>query len=251
MKTEVTLIIPTYNEANYLPVLDKSVKEQKMGNKLEKIVANSPKTNDKTAEIAESLGYTVIEGGLPARGRNAGAEVAKGEILILADCDTQFKPGFLPKALKEFKEKELDVAATIYEPLPTKSKFYDGIHKFVAKLTNNAVKKSAETDHPFMHLVMFIKKDLYQKMGGSDEDIIFGEDAELAKRAVRSYGAKMGVIECDPIRVSMRKAEKKGPIKYYLHCGWLNTVRLFGHEYRRSKSKMKYHETEKLSKANI
>ena len=73
----LSIIIPTYNEEEYLPVLLDSIKSQSFDD-YEIIVADANST-DKTREIAESYGCIVVAGGLPAVGRNNGAKIAKGE----------------------------------------------------------------------------------------------------------------------------------------------------------------------------
>ena len=73
----LSIIIPTYNEEEYLPVLLESIKKQNF-NDYEVIVADANST-DRTREIAKEYGCLIVDGGLPAVGRNNGAKVAKGE----------------------------------------------------------------------------------------------------------------------------------------------------------------------------
>ena len=69
----LSIIIPTYNEEEYLPVLLESIKEQSFDD-YEVIVADANST-DKTREIAKEYGCIVVDGGLPAVGRNNGARI--------------------------------------------------------------------------------------------------------------------------------------------------------------------------------
>ena len=78
MKKELSIIIPTYNEEKGIPILIKSIQAQNYKN-YEIIVADA-KSKDNTVKVAKKLGARVVRGGLPARGRNNGAKVAKGEI---------------------------------------------------------------------------------------------------------------------------------------------------------------------------
>ena len=77
ISVKLSIIIPTYNEEEYLPKLLYSIKEQEFKD-YEIIVADAGSV-DRTREIAESNGCKVIEGGLPAVGRNNGAKIAKGK----------------------------------------------------------------------------------------------------------------------------------------------------------------------------
>ena len=84
---KISIIIPTYNEEEYLPKLLESIKSQDFTD-YEVIVADA-QSDDNTREIAKEYGCIVVEGGLPGPGRNRGAEVAQGEILLFLDSDLE------------------------------------------------------------------------------------------------------------------------------------------------------------------
>ena len=94
----LSIIIPTYNEEEYLPVLLDSIKEQNF--KDYEIIVADANSEDKTREIAEEYGCTVIEGGMPAVGRNNGAKIAKGEYLLFLDSDLKLTDEYLGDVLK-------------------------------------------------------------------------------------------------------------------------------------------------------
>ena len=102
-----SIIIPTYNEEEYLPVLLDSIKEQSFDD-YEIIVADANST-DKTREIAKSYGCIVVDGGLPAAGRNNGAKIAKGEYLLFIDGDDLLVNNILEKSYLKAKEKNIDI----------------------------------------------------------------------------------------------------------------------------------------------
>ena len=60
---KISIIIPTYNEEEYLPKLLESIKSQDFTD-YEVIVADA-QSNDNTREIAKEYGCVVVEGGLP------------------------------------------------------------------------------------------------------------------------------------------------------------------------------------------
>ena len=82
---KLSIVIPAKNEEKYLPKLLASVKKQSFKD-YEIIVADN-NSKDKTKEIAKSYGCKIVKGGLPGKGRNAGAKIAKGEIILFLDAD--------------------------------------------------------------------------------------------------------------------------------------------------------------------
>ena len=102
-----SIIIPTYNEEEYLPKLLESIKSQDFTD-YEVIVADA-QSNDNTREIAKEYGCIVVEGGLPGVGRNKGAEVAKGEVLLFLDSDLELTKNYLANVIEEFEANREDL----------------------------------------------------------------------------------------------------------------------------------------------
>ena len=88
------VIIPAFNEADYLPSTLEAIQrasEHLRGRAdvdVEVIVVDNNST-DETAAIAEAMGATVV--GEPVQGigraRNRGASVAEGDVLVFVDAD--------------------------------------------------------------------------------------------------------------------------------------------------------------------
>ena len=106
----LSIIIPTYNEEEYLPVLLESIKQQDFSD-YEIIVADAD-SKDNTIKIAEEYGCIAAEGGMPAVGRNNGAKVAKGDYLLRLDSDLKLTEDYLAKVIYEFKMERLGIAIT-------------------------------------------------------------------------------------------------------------------------------------------
>lgn len=213
----LTIIIPTLNEENYLPLLLKSIKRQSFKD-YEIIIADANST-DKTVEIAQDIGCQIVNGGLPPKGKNEGARVAKGEMLLFIDADSRIlSDDFLEKILQEFKKRNLDIASFLIYPDENKlDKFIYTFYNIWAKLNQSFL--------PYATNVILVKKEIHQKIGGFDKEIKLAEDHEYARRAGKI--GKFGFIDIEPILTSSRRFEKEGRVKTYFKYGLAGIYVLF------------------------
>ncbi len=202
----LSIIIPTFNEEKYLPILLKEIQKQNF-NDYETIVADAGST-DKTVEIAKSFGCKITKGGLPARGRNEGGKIATGEIFLFLDADNLFlPPNFLKTLLEEFDRRNLDVASfTVYPNGNWFDKFAYGLYNWWVKITQNFLAHATN--------LVLVKKEIFEKVKGFNEEIQIGEDHDFARRT--SQVGKFGFIATEPVLTSTRRFEKDGRLKTYL-----------------------------------
>jgi dolichol-phosphate mannosyltransferase len=112
---ELSLIIPTYNEADNIPELIERVERSLKGRNFEIIVIDD-NSEDGTADIAEKLGAKY--GNVKVLRRNGrlglgsavvdGIRMSSGDLLAVMDADLQHPPELLPKMVKA-AEKGFDV----------------------------------------------------------------------------------------------------------------------------------------------
>ena len=193
----ISVIIPTLNEEEYLPVVLRSVKKQGIRD-LEIIVADAG-SKDRTVEIAKSFGCKVVKGGMPGRGRNAGAKVAKGDILIFLDADANLPSNFLKRFLKEFERRRLDVAGCLMK-IRNKKRIYRMFEKLYELYF-----KSTEKFYPHATNCIVVRAWLHEEIGGFDESIKLGEDFKYIQ-AVSKKG-KFGFLTNVWFHISPRRAE--------------------------------------------
>ncbi len=117
--TELTVVIPTYNEAGNLPVLIDRI--EKLGLNCEVIVVDD-KSPDGTGEIAKRLNSTYGNIRLLSRSSKMGIATAVrdatlvscGEFIAVMDCDMQHPPELLPSMLAEARSGTDMVIASRY-----------------------------------------------------------------------------------------------------------------------------------------
>jgi glycosyltransferase involved in cell wall biosynthesis len=211
--TEVTVsvVIPVLNEADYLADLLLALTQQtRLPNEV--IIADAGST-DSTVHIARQYGARVIEGGLPAAGRNAGAAVATGEIILFLDADVLPTSQFIENILEEFARHELDIATCLVEAISDR-RLYHLLHH-TANLYLIALQKFSPHAPGF---VILIRRDLHHLTGGFDETLTLAEDHDYVQRAA-SHG-RFAVLQHVHLPVSVRRLETDGTIPLIIKYLW-------------------------------
>ena len=202
----LSIIIPTLNEEKYLPSLLEAIKKQTFKD-YEIIIADAG-SGDKTLEIAKNFGCKIVPGGLPARGRNKGAKAAQGDIFLFMDADNiHLSENFLEQLTTDFKKRNLDVASF---PIYPKG---NGIDKLIYGIYNWWV-KSAQKFSVWATNSVLVRKEIFEKINGFNEEIKIAEDHDFAKRAARI--SKFGFIKTEPVLTSTRRFERDGRLRTYL-----------------------------------
>lgn len=201
----LSIIIPTLNEEQYLPQLLESIKRQERDD-MEIIVADAD-SQDKTREIAKQYGCTIVTGGLPAAGRNAGAKVAKGDILIFLDADIVLPNNFFAKGLLEFEERKLDVASCLLNLEGRK-------YQLLMNIFYNIPVLLLEKILPHGAMVIIVKVKIFDAVGGFDEGVKIAEDMYFVRQATRH--GRFGFLRSVRVLTSERRYLKDRGVIIYL-----------------------------------
>ncbi len=201
----ISIIIPTYNEEKYLGNLLDDLRNQTY--KKFEIIISDAFSNDKTRDIAKYFNAIVVDGGKPSVGRNNGAFIAKGDIIVFLDADVRIKNNFIEQALSSFLSKQYDLASGLFDT-STKSLFFKCIYgiwnlsKILRQFTNNP-----DADGQFL---MF-KTNVFKDLNGFRVELVIGEDADIVQRA-KKMGYKFGVLKVKYIP-SERRYKKVGFVR--------------------------------------
>ena len=219
----LSIIIPTLNEEKNLLALLESIKKQGFSD-YEIIVADAG-SKDATVSIAQQYGCAVCEGGLPAKARNNGSKIAKGNVLFFLDADTLLADNFLQKTMDEFARRRLTVAS-----FKLKSQPHSAFEDFLLDAGYNWMMVALENVLAHGATGIVIEKSSFEQLSGYDETITLAEDHDLVRRAAKI--GKFGVIRSVNLYMSTRRFKKDGwittGIKFFLcqlHMIFLGPVR--------------------------
>ncbi len=174
------------------------------------IIVGDSYSKDHTVAIAKGLGAKVVmthrHG--PGAGRNAGAEVAKGEVLIFLDADTWVPHDFVGKVVRYFEEAGVIAATCRYT-------CNDGnpVDRFLYLFASSSLFLFREF-RMFTHLpgfCSFYYRPVFTAMRGFREDLTHVEDGELAYRM--SKQGKLGYVPGLMVATSARRVKKWGYFK--------------------------------------
>jgi len=220
---KVSIIIPALNEEKTLPVLLDSIKAQDFSD-YEVIVADA-NSKDRTREIAAEYGCRVVDGGLPAVGRNAGAAAAVGEFLFFLDADVVLPHGFVRNVYGEMQDRYFDLATCEIRPLSNYR-----LDRVLHRMINLAVFLNLRIDPKAFGFCIFVTRRLFNRVGGFDQTIYVAEDNDFVKRA--SHFRHLHFLASAYIIVSIRRFEKEGRFAYMKKGVKLNLYRAFRGEIR-------------------
>jgi len=198
MTPRISVIIPARDEAARLPRSLESLRRQTLPSSAYEVIVVDDGSRDSTAEIAEAAGARVLSQANrgPASARNAGAQVALGELLVFTDADCEAAPDFLAEIARAFEDPAIAGAMGAY-----RSKQRQRVARFVQaefdfKQRRMARMRTINTVHTYAGAY---RREVFLATGGFDEryPIPSNEDQELSYR-LAGHGHTM-VFEPDAV----------------------------------------------------
>ncbi len=208
-----SLVIPAYNEADWLPALLDSVDIARQcyrggPDRIEVIVGNNAST-DATSTLAETRGCRVahIEKRAIAAARNGGAAIAVGEILCFIDADSRIHAETFNAIEDCMRSGKVVVGATGVHP----DRWSLGI--FCTWLIAVPLVYAFGFDAG----VVFCRRKDFETIGGYDETMLYAEDIRVMvdlKRLGKPRGEKFARAKGARAVTSTRKYDKHGDWHY-------------------------------------
>lgn len=170
---EVSIVIPTYNEQEFIGRCLTSLMSINYPSGLLEIILVDNGSTDNTLKIASGYPITILEkkDGYVGAVRNYGASHSKGEILVFLDSDCIVEPTWILNGIKKITESESAVFGGQYllrEDPSWLEKYW------ILSDKGNIIHQTT-----LVGGCIFIQKSIFNKVGGFDESLSSGEDSKL------------------------------------------------------------------------
>jgi rSAM/selenodomain-associated transferase 2/rSAM/selenodomain-associated transferase 1 len=208
----VSVIIPTLNEAEQLAA---TLRAATAGKPYEIIVSDGG-SRDETLQIAEAHGATLVRtDACRARQMNAGAAIARGEVLLFLHADTWLPARYCAAALGALRRPDTVGGAfrfAIREKFPT---------RWLVQTTANL--RSRLFRFPYGDQALFVRRWAFTKLGGFPDFQIM-EDYEFVRR-LRCLG-RLCILD-ERALTSGRRWQRLG----FLRATMLNKLVILGYRW--------------------
>src|SRR5438445_7198 len=175
----VSVIVPTWNEGKWLPTLLDALRAQTVPPS-EIVVADSG-SSDETLGIARSAGAIVTEGERrgPGEGRNRGARIASGEILVFVDADCVPPRNLIESVVRALADPTVVGGATGFVPADGRA-----FERLLFRLANGYQRAMTLWGLPHnAGYCFFFRKAAFERLRGIREDMLLNETHDLAMRS--------------------------------------------------------------------
>ncbi len=205
----LSVIIPAFNEADYLPSTLDSVRlasehlRARADVGVEMIVVDNNST-DATAAVAEAMDATVV--GEPAQGigraRNRGASVAGGDVLVFVDADVTVPVTLFEVVHEVMSDPECVGGGVDVEYRP---------RRLVIRLYLRCWRQLARVTGMVQGATQFCRRSAFEAVGGYDENVWIGEDVDFLwslKKLAKGTGQSVRVVRTPRVLPSTRRFDK-------------------------------------------
>jgi glycosyltransferase involved in cell wall biosynthesis len=180
-RIRVSVIVPVYNGQDHLSTCLAAVRKSDTPDF--ELIAIDDDSTDGSAEIARKYADTVVRArarGGPAKARNLGAKISRGDILFFLDADVRLYPDSISKAVAELdRHPEISAVFGSYDDAPPEKNFISSYKNLFHHYIHQNARVKAQT---FWAGCGAVRRDVFLAAGGfpekylapSIEDVEFG-----------------------------------------------------------------------------
>jgi len=216
---KLSIIIPALNEEDYIGGLLTCLCNQTYKN-FEVIVIDGDSKDSTREKVFEFTGLldvrciNAMRHGISYQ-RNLGVTYAKNEHIIFLDADGYIEDTFLEQVSAYVGSRsDVDIMTAWIEPISTKKidkVLYFTYNQFYLDLVKKVKPQGGGA-------FIYVKKEVFNALGGFNEKAYIGEDHDLFARAHKA-GYKYHLLKNPVIKTSVRRLEKQGRLKYIWALG--------------------------------
>ncbi|MFQ3308532.1 MAG: glycosyltransferase involved in cell wall biosynthesis [Candidatus Nanohaloarchaea archaeon] len=209
--TQLSVIIPAYNDAEHLEELLETVRDQQFED-YEVIVKDAESTDD-TEEVAKSFDVQFVssEDHGPGDARNQGVEKAEGDIVLFLDADTRLMhEKVFDNVIETMQDDSVVGGSSTWKTYDTniRGKLMLGAGSFMMKIANMTGVMTAGVG-----TFMFVDRKVFQHIGGYDAELPYHEDHALLEE-LEEYG-EIKILD-KQVWVSGRRVSQRGMIGTFM-----------------------------------
>ncbi len=202
----LSIIIPAYNEEDYLPATLDAINAA-ITRDAEVIVVDNVST-DGTREIALGRGAKVVAEAERNIGkvRNTGAEAASGDVLVFIDADSIVRAGIFEKIIDAASDESCLGGSSAVEYEPVKNRLLIRWFMQLYPILGEWMKMRGGA-------LQFCRSDVFRELKGFDTTIYVGEDIDFGwrlERLARDRNAHTTFIEEPKVLTSSRRWQRMG-----------------------------------------
>lgn len=204
-----SFVVPAYNEAKYIEDTLKALRHQTLTDF--EIIVKDGQSRDDTIKIAKQYADKIVSISDSSAGeaRNHGAKNADGEILVFVDADTLLPPDTLERFHSIFARQ--NVVGGSCRKIPLSHSIFDRLlYEFVNLSTYISCKLGLGGAHGNC---MFIRRHVFDKVGGFNPEIIVAEEQELVRRTLK-FGKHIFLLDTCVLE-NPRRLKKWGRLRLY------------------------------------
>ena len=173
--THVSLVIPTWNEADWLPRLLESARAIP---EIRQIIVADKASADGTPALALAAGCAIAEGGRPSAARNHGAALATEDILLFTDADCVLTADAVRAAVEALGRP--GVVGVHVRTVPVSLDAYCRLSYRLMDLYLRALAMCGLVQGVASFIA--VRREAFEACAGFDERVAVGEDADFLRR---------------------------------------------------------------------